>query len=205
MKIIEDGIIAGNIYDKYGSKNPLVRYIMKGFHDSLDALVVRTGATKIHEIGCGEGNLSIHLAKQNKKVIASDFSSKIIQIATENANKAGVNIDFKVASIYDLTPADSAELVLCSEVMEHLPDIKKTMKMLNMLADPFLIISVPREPLWRILNLARFKYLSSMGNTPGHIQHWSKKRISKLISDYFDIMHILTPVPWTILLCRSKR
>jgi hypothetical protein len=30
---------------------------------------------------------------------------------------------------------------------------------------------VPREPIWRIGNMARGRYLGDLGNTPGHIQH----------------------------------
>lgn len=205
MTIIENNIIAGNLYDKYGSANPVVRYMMKRFHDCLDTLISKTGVTEIHEVGCGEGNLSIALAKQNKKVVASDFSGKIIEIASENARRAKVDIKFKIASIYDLTPSDSAELILCSEVLEHLHRPDDAIAVLERLADPFIIVSVPREPLWRILNLFRFKYVSSMGNTPGHVQHWSKKKLLKLLSSYFDVMDVLTPTPWIMVLCHSKK
>ncbi|MFH2047103.1 MAG: class I SAM-dependent methyltransferase [Pseudomonadota bacterium] len=205
MTIIEDGIIAGNLYDKYASANPVVRYMMKGFHDCLDALVSKTGVNEIHEVGCGEGNLSIALAKQKKKVVASDFSGKIIEIASENARRAKVDIKFKIASIYDLATSDSAKLILCSEVLEHLHNPVNALAILEQLADPFLIISVPREPLWRIMNLVRFKYIFELGNTPGHIQHWSKTALLKLLSSYFDIIDVLTPTPWIMVLCRSKK
>lgn len=205
MAIIENDIIAGNLYDKYGSANPVVKYMMKGFHDCLDTLISKTGVTEMHEVGCGEGNLSIALAKQNKKVVASDFSEKIIEIASENARRAEVDIKFKIASIYNLTPSDSAKLILCSEVLEHLHNPNEAMAILERLADPFLIVSVPREPLWRILNLIRFKYISQLGNTPGHVQHWSKNSLLKLLSSYFDVMDVLTPTPWIMVLCRLKK
>lgn len=205
MTIIEDGIIAGNLYDKYGSTNPVVRYMMRGFHDSLNTLISQTGVNEIYEIGCGEGNLSIVLAKQNIKVVASDFSGQIIEIASENAKKAGVDIKFKVASIYNLTFHESAKLVLCSEVLEHLHRPDDAMAVLEQLADPFIIVSVPREPLWRILNLIRLNYISNLGNTPGHVQHWSKKSLLKLLRSHFNIVDVLTPIPWIMVLCRSKK
>ena len=37
------------------------------------------------------------------------------------------------------------------------------------------LLSVPREPIWRMLNFLRGKYWSSGGNTPGHLQHWSRR------------------------------
>ena len=203
--IIENSTIAGNLYDKYGSKNPIVKYLMKRFLYSFEELVVSTRATKIHEVGCGEGNLSIKLAKENKTVCASDLSKQIISIARENAVNLHVNINFKVAGIYDLTPEnDSAELIVCCEVLEHLEDPQRALTILSRLAKPYLIVSVPREPLWRILNLARGKYISVFGNTPGHIQHWSKTSFMKLLSSYYDIIRVLTPTPWIMVLCRPK-
>ena len=40
-----------------------------------------------------------------------------------------------------------------------------------------LLVSVPREPLWRALNVARGAYLRELGNTPGHVNHWSKRGV----------------------------
>jgi len=205
MMLTEDGIVAGNVYDKYGSKNPIVQYLMGKFYRSLDGMVAHSGVTTIHEIGCGEGHLSIHLARQRKTVRATDVSKRIIKMAEDNAKKAGVDIEFSVASLYDLTSADSAPLVLCSEVLEHLEDPPRAMSVLKTIADPYLIISVPREPLWRLLNLTRLKYISDLGNTPGHIQHWSRRGIIELISQYFEIVDVLTPGPWSMLLCRSGK
>src|SRR3712207_8488836 len=34
-------------------------------------------------------------------------------------------------------------------------------------ADGHLLVSVPREPLWRMLNVARGAYVKDLGNTPG--------------------------------------
>ena len=33
---------------------------------------------------------------------------------------------------------------------------------------------VPREPVWRVLNVARGRYVRWLGNPPGHIQHFSR-------------------------------
>ncbi|WP_207642472.1 hypothetical protein, partial [Desulfosporosinus sp. I2] len=67
-----------------------------------------------------------------------------------------------------------------------------------------IILSVPREPLWRILNLARGKYIPDLGNTPGHIQHWSKKSFLRLVNRYFDVLEVKSPLPWTMVLCRIR-
>jgi 2-polyprenyl-3-methyl-5-hydroxy-6-metoxy-1,4-benzoquinol methylase len=203
--IIENGIVAGNAYDKYGTRNPIARYIMKGFHNALDELTLFTGASEIHEVGCGEGTLCISWAKQHKIVRGSDFSRQIIELARTRAKRHQVNVEFKAAGIDKLRPEDDkAQLIVCCEVLEHLENPKKALSILATLADPYLIVSVPREPLWRMLNIARGKYISRFGNTPGHIQHWSKKSFLSLLPLHFDIIKVRTPIPWTMALCRLK-
>jgi 2-polyprenyl-3-methyl-5-hydroxy-6-metoxy-1,4-benzoquinol methylase len=204
--IIEDGVIAGNFYDKYGTKNPVARYLVNNFHLSLDRLVAETGAEEIHEVGCGEGNLSIPWARQKKTVRSSDFSHQVIEKAKENADRNKVDISFKAVSIYELDPEhDAAELIVCCEVLEHLETPGEALDILVQLASPYLIVSVPREPLWRILNVVRGKYVKSFGNTPGHIQHWSKQTFLKQLSSRLDLIRVTTPFPWIMALCRSKK
>lgn len=203
--IIEDGIIAGNLRDKYKAQNPIEKYLVRNFLDSLNKLVSETGAMKIHEVGCGEGNLCVIWAKQNRVVVGSDFSQQVIAKAMDNAKKSNVDIQFKAVSIYDLTPEkDAAELIVCSEVLEHLKDPQKAVSILAQLANPYLIVSVPREPLWSFLNLISGKYVPHLGNTPGHIHRWSKASFLGLLSSYVSIIRVLTPIPWTIALCRSR-
>jgi hypothetical protein len=55
-----------------------------------------------------------------------------------------------------------------------------------------------------VLNLARGKYLKDMGNTPGHLQHWSRRSFLRLVSSYAEVVKVLTPLPWTVVLCRTK-
>ena len=99
---------------------------------------------------------------------------------------------------------DSAELIVCCEVLEHLQNPQKAFKSLQRIVKKNLILSVPREPIWRLLNFMRGKYLSEFGNTPGHIQHWSRYSFIKTVSRYFDIIEVKSPLPWTMLLCQNK-
>jgi 2-polyprenyl-3-methyl-5-hydroxy-6-metoxy-1,4-benzoquinol methylase len=203
--IIEDGIVAGNAYDKYGTGNPLARVMVNGFMNSLLTVVKTTGAREVHEIGCGEGHVSLRLFRQGLKVRGSDFSTRVIAEAKQNAKTAGASIAFEVASIYDLHPPQScAELIVCCEVLEHLPDPEKALDVLANLARPHLIASVPREPIWRALNISRGKYLKALGNTPGHLNHWSSKSFLKFLRRRFEVIECHQPFPWTMVWCRPK-
>ena len=197
--------MVGNVYDKYCSQNPIVRYLMRGFENSLQDLVRITGARDIHEVGCGEGYWTLRWLQAGYQVRGSDVSKQAIELALLNAQTLGLQPEFKVVSIYELAPsADAAELIVCCEVLEHLENPERALQVLKSLASPFLIISVPREPIWRILNLVRGSYFSDFGNTPGHLQHWSKKAFMEVIQRHFDLVKVLSPIPWTMILAKRK-
>lgn len=202
---VEEGVVFGNAYDKYGSKNPIVRWMMNGFDLTLENFVAKANPSTIHEVGCGEGFWVNKWNGKNLKSVGSDFSHEVIAIAKENAVTSHLSPDvFNAKSIYDLTHGiDNADLIVCCEVMEHLEDPERALKILQSIVDRYLIISVPREPVWCVLNMARGKYIRHFGNTPGHIQHWSKRQFIELVGTYFKVIEIASPFPWTMLMCEQ--
>ena len=77
----------------------------------------------------------------------------------------------------DRLPCDDDEFDLATaiEVLEHVPDPEQTVSEMARVARRHLLVSVPREPLWRALNMARGAYLRDLGNTPGHVNHFTKR------------------------------
>lgn len=201
---LENGLVVGNTYDKYGSKNPVIRWMMKGFDESLAGLVAAASPRSIHEVGCGEGYWTLRWLAAGIDARGCDVSSTAIGLARRNAEARGLDTGrFESRSIYDLAAGrDSADLVVCCEVLEHLDDPEEGLRALQRIVGRHLILSVPREPIWRALNLARGKYVGQAGNTPGHVQHWSSTAFVRLVSRYFRVGPVLTPLPWTMLSCR---
>jgi SAM-dependent methyltransferase len=200
---VSAALAGGNVYDKYGTSNPIARRLMAGFLGQLDRLVERTGAHEAHEVGCGEGELAIRLARRGLRVRGSDAFPEVLEEARRRAAVAGVPIEFEATPVERLDPdRDAAELVLCCEVLEHLGDPEGALDVLAGLARPWLIASVPREPLWRALNLARFAYVGDFGNTPGHLNHWSRRAFVRFLTRRFEVVQVLSPLPWTMALCR---
>ena len=196
--------VGGNVYDKYATANPIARRLMAGFLDSLDRLVERSGAHEAHEVGCGEGELAIRLARGGLRVRGSDAFPQVLEEARRRAHDAGAQIKFEAVPVEALDPSrHAAELVVCCEVLEHLEDPNRALEVLAGLASPWLIASVPREPLWRALNLARFSYVGALGNTPGHLNHWSKRQFVRFLTRRFEVMEVVSPLPWTMALCRT--
>ena len=86
------------------------------------------------------------------------------------------------------------------EVLEHVPDPEHTVAEMARVASSHLLVSVPREPLWRALNVARGAYLRDLGNTPGHVNHWSKVGFCSLLQNYGRVHEVRKPFPWTMVL-----
>ena len=199
----EHGIPVGNVYDKYATGNPIARHLVRSFTSNVLELIRASGARDIHEVGCGEGHLTEIIATLGvDKIRGSDISEKMI--AEARSRTAGSDLVFESRNVYELSGDDCAEMVVCCEVLEHLDDPERALRALALLNTEYYVFSVPREPIWRVLNFMRGKYLGQLGNTPGHLQHWSATSFQKLISRYFDIDERRFPLPWTMLLCRRR-
>lgn len=197
---------AGNFYDKYRSRNPIVQWMMSGFMEAFEQLVEESSAGRALEIGCGEGELSIVMARRGLEVAGCDIAPEAIAEARRRIAAAGAEVELWQQRLEDFqnTEKHAAPLVVCCEVLEHLDDPELGLEILSDLARPWLLCSVPREPIWRLLNMARAKYLRDLGNTPGHVNHWSRRGFENFVAKRFDIVHTRTPLPWTMLLCRLR-
>jgi 2-polyprenyl-3-methyl-5-hydroxy-6-metoxy-1,4-benzoquinol methylase len=203
--------------EKYASKNPVSRYLIARFIESLSLLVRKAALYKVApreaaprtilEIGCGEGFLALALARQGYAVRGIDVREEAIAFASRRAREMGMAergmLSFETGDIYNLSAEECREdLVVCCEVLEHLDYPEAALDRLAALPAEYAVLSVPREPLWRFLNLCRFKYLGDWGNTPGHVNHWSKNAFLSFLKKRYTVLDVLTPVPWTMALCR---
>jgi 2-polyprenyl-3-methyl-5-hydroxy-6-metoxy-1,4-benzoquinol methylase len=203
VTISDDGIVTGNTYDKYGSTNPLVRRMMDGFERTLEELFTAAGPRSLLDVGCGEGVLVHQWAQRlgEARVVGIDLEEPSIQAGW--AQRQAPNLDYRVMRAENLPFADEEfDVVSAIEVLEHVPDPEHTLAEMARCGQRHLLVSVPREPLWRMLNMARGAYWTSLGNTPGHLNHWSKRSFAHLLSRYGDVAETRSPFPWTMLLVR---
>jgi 2-polyprenyl-3-methyl-5-hydroxy-6-metoxy-1,4-benzoquinol methylase len=204
VTVSEDGIVTGNTYDKYGSSNPVVRRLMSGFERNLDELFDRAAPTSLLDVGCGEGVLVHQWALRlgdSRRVVGIDLEEESIQAGW--AERQAPNLEYRVMEAENLPfAANEFALAAAIEVLEHVPDPEHTVSEMARCAERHLLVSVPREPLWRMLNMARGAYWSQLGNTPGHLNHWSRRSFVRLLSRHGDVAEIRSPFPWTMLLVR---
>ena len=203
---IEDGVAmndvqTGNVVHKEATKNPIERRMVDGFSAALQRSLPPT-ATRVLEVGCGEGRqlTAVGTRYPNAGLIGLDLPNVELEEAWD-----GVPSHMVQASALELPFADNTfDLVLAIEVLEHLPNPKQALDEIARVASGDVVLSVPWEPVWRIGNLARGRYVGALGNTPGHIQHFTRRGFTKLVRAALDVNLVLRPVPWTMIRGRAR-
>jgi 2-polyprenyl-3-methyl-5-hydroxy-6-metoxy-1,4-benzoquinol methylase len=194
----------GNTYDKYGSTNPVVRRLMARFERDMAELLTVAGPSSILDVGCGEGVLTERWARAiDGRVVGIDLDDP--KLRTEWARRARPNLEFRTGLGDSLPYADGEfEAATAMEVLEHVPDPDAVLAEMARVASHWLLLSVPREPIWRAMNMARGAYLRDLGNTPGHLNHWSKRTFARLLDRYGETVELRSPFPWTMALVRLR-
>jgi ubiquinone/menaquinone biosynthesis C-methylase UbiE len=190
---------------EYQSQNPLSKMLYANFYKKIDNVLVNylKEGDQLLEVGCGaaESSLRIHktLTSLNRNISfeASEYDIRYV----EKINT--LNYPFKVINenVYDLKRNDNEfNLIFLLEVLEHLEFPDRALKELFRVSSKYVLISVPNEPIWRMANMARLQYLKDFGNTPGHINHYNKNKLSKLVAPYGKVIKVFKPFPWLMLL-----
>ena len=178
----------GNTFDKYGSTNPVVRRLMAGFHGTLDDLWApgrpRVGARR----GLRRGRAHPRVGRAaGRRADRRASTSTTPSCSAEWASAGAPNLEYRVEEATALSFADGEfDVATAIEVLEHVPDPEATVAEMARVAERHLLVSVPREPLWRGLNMARGAYWGTLGNTPGHVNHWSKRSFVDVLSRHGD-------------------
>jgi ubiquinone/menaquinone biosynthesis C-methylase UbiE len=196
------GVIVGNVDDKYDTRNPIARRLVAGFLRAVGELYASRRPRTVLEVGCGEGRLADHLLRNYPR------PERFAACDLEDARAPMIDpaIEFQRASIYDLPFADASfDLVVCCEVLEHLERPAEGLAELARVSAGAVLLSTPWEPVWRLLNLARGRYVRDLGNTPGHLQHFSRRQLVALAERELEVRAVRRPLPWTVILGAPRR
>jgi len=185
---------------KHTSTNPLQQWLLRRFHRVAADLVLTTGAHTILDAGCGEG-LAMHyvLRGMTMPTVGVDESYGALQIAQQLHHHRS----FAASDVLNLPfPDRSFELVICMEVLEHLPEPERGLAELRRVSSRWLVLSVPNEPLFRGANFLRGKNVRAWGNDPGHLNHWSARSFTRFAATQSRVDVVLRSFPWTLVRCR---
>lgn len=190
---------------KYLSRNPISQWLIGQFMKNLTDLASLAAPHTILDIGCGEGVVIRQLLaiwnKRQVNIYGTDLQVEAFQVIQQITTEG----NYFVSNIYHppLQP-HYYDLVICMEVLEHLDNPEIALQKIEKLTKKYCLLSVPHEPLWRMANMIRGRYLSDLGNTPRHVNHWSRKGFIEFVGNHFQIETIRSPFPWTMILARVK-
>jgi 2-polyprenyl-3-methyl-5-hydroxy-6-metoxy-1,4-benzoquinol methylase len=194
-------------YLKAPSKNPLMKLLIDMFYreilNQISRCYSRNEHFKLLDIGCGVGLVS--------KIISQNFSNATIsgfdvsEDAVKSAKLLLPSADIKAGDIYDSPFNDKLfDMIICAEVLEHLNEPEFIIDYIARVCKKYAIISIPNNWKFRAVNVIRFKFLPQKGNTPGHVNEWTKQEISTLLSRHFRIIYITTILGiWIVILCEK--
>lgn len=193
----------GNAFDKYAAANPVERLLMQRFLAAFDSLLPSIPPLRVLEVGVGEGEIL-----QRVQSRFPDASCRGLDVPDESLppewERRGITAEF--GNVEALRFDDrSFDLVLAIEVLEHVDDVEAALGEISRVCAGAAVMSVPFEPVWRLGNMARGRYLRQFGNTPGHVNHWSRRSFRRMVSRHFDVERVLSPLPWTMLRAVPRR
>jgi len=191
---------------KYLSKNPIARFLINRFLATINQFIKQQiRPKKILDAGCGAGFVIEFLLNnwENEVEIAGvDIDPEMINLArTRNPSVTIVGGD-----IYQLPFEDNKyDLVICTEVLEHLRHPEKAIEEIARVSKHWCIISVPHEPFFQIASFLRGRYFTTFGNNPEHINHWGPRSFSAFLKiSSLDLITLKKEFPWLIALCRKR-
>lgn len=187
---------------KYRYRNPLLRFANRRFLETIEALLEDIQFENLLDIGCGEGIVLDRIRRRFPcATMGLDLDPFRVGTATETLGRT----DLLIGDCQSLPFRNEAfDLVLMLELLEHVGQPQLALEEALRVTRRYLLASVPREPWWRLGNMARLKYLRNWGNTPEHINHWTLPDFKDLISKTFVISEVRTPMLWTFVLAEKR-
>jgi 2-polyprenyl-3-methyl-5-hydroxy-6-metoxy-1,4-benzoquinol methylase len=192
-------------YKKHTHKNPIQRLLLNNFFRNLVNLTTAKTVDSILDVGCGEG-FTLNRLKENgigKKLEGIEYLDTAIALG----RKTYPDIKITKGNIYELPYKDNEfDLVLCTEVLEHLEKPEKALKELVRVSRKYLVISVPNEPFFMLAQLIRGKNWSRLGNDIEHINHWTMFGFPQFVkkNSRVKILAKRFPFAWTMVLLEKK-
>ncbi len=196
-------VITGNHHHKYESRNPAIRLLTRRFlerlDDVLDQVMAEAPRGRVLEVGCGEGMIAKRLLQRWANVTALDLpDASLRNWWREHPGPHYLHADAGRLPF----PDGFFDVVVAVEVMEHLTDPEQGLAEMARVSQGHLVLSVPREPIFRTANVLGGRHLQDWGNTPGHLNHWSTPSFVKFVSQAGGIRAVEKPLPWTIAWAR---
>ncbi len=182
----------------------MLHWMVRRFHERIVRLVRTTDASHILDAGCGEGFTlrELHTDGVQAAMLGTDLSHAAL--AWNRANRMSPS-PLIIADVRHLPFSPNRfDLVICLEVLEHVPDSAAGLSELLRVARNYVLVSVPHEPFFRGANFLRGRYLRRLGNNPEHLHTFTGHDLRCLVSAQAEMVWHGYSFPWQIALARKR-
>jgi 2-polyprenyl-3-methyl-5-hydroxy-6-metoxy-1,4-benzoquinol methylase len=157
---------------------------------------------RILDAGCGEGHVTEWLREALPDSAVTGVDGRPEALEAFRVRNPGVRA--QVADLRSLPFGDGDfDLVVCAEVLEHLPEPGAVLRELDRVCSGHLFLTVPHEPFFRAGNMVRGRYLSRLGSTPGHRSTWGRRGFTRMVATETRPVRWVSLFPWQGVLARS--
>lgn len=161
----------------------------------------RLAPVSVLDAGCGEGVVTGYLATELPAAAVAGVDARPAAVAEFRRRNPALEA-FR-CDLYGLPFADrSFELVIATEVLEHLERPRAALRELARVAGRHLYLTVPHEPFFRAANLARGRYVRRLGSTPGHQRTWGRRGFLRLVGSEARVLRWSSALPWQAVTAR---
>jgi SAM-dependent methyltransferase len=188
---------------KYERAGGVERRLLSRFRARLLAEVRPLAPARVLDAGCGEGHVTAWLAEALPAAEITGVEGRAEALAafrSRNPKLRAVEGDLGALPF----PDGAFELVLCTEVLEHLPEPRRALRELGRVCTGHLLLTVPHEPFFRAGNLARGRYVSRLGSTPGHLSTWGRRGFLRAVAAEAEPVRWVSLFPWQGVLARPS-
>lgn len=183
--------------------NRITRGITRRFIDNLLAELKSLQPETILDVGCGTGYITNIMSNElDSTVIGCDMDSNRISFARGNFGQEVIIADITQLPFRD----DSFDIVVASEILEHINCTEAALNEIARVAKKCVVITVPNEPYFRIANFLRGKNVTRFGNPSGHVNHYNKESLQKLLETKFPVLEIkINAIIWLMAISSMKK
>ncbi len=192
-------------FEKHSTNNPIGKLALKNFMNTVVGSVKSLKPESILDVGSGEGFTlaRFHTEKIGKKLEGIEYMKEALELG----KKLHPHIQTKPGNIYKLPYKDNMfDLVLSTEVLEHLDEPGKGLKELIRVSKKYVLLTVPNEPWFTVQRFMRGRNMLKLGAHPEHVNLWTSKKFEDFVKNHnVKIVHKKQPFPWIMILAEKKK
>ena len=123
------------------------------YQESLFSKLILNENDTVLDLGCGEGSITLPLAKKVKKVTGVDSSPKMLELLNKRAHEENINnVETVLKPLEEITFEEigSHDVVLASRSLNGIIPIEETLKTIDRIANKYVFITLFGPENWKI-------------------------------------------------------